>query len=207
MNVVLVDDHPVMREALRALLPVQNPSIEVVGEAANAREAVSVVELLAPEVVVLDLVMPGSNGVAAIRDLRGMSQCRIVVYSALALPSVAIDAISAGADAYVVKCAPIEDLMIAMEVAPHERRSSSHSLEDGVGHARPDRSGLSSLSRREREIFDLIIHGNTNIKMADRLFISVKTVETHRTRINRKLGVHSTGELIRFAALNGLVTS
>jgi two-component system response regulator NreC len=208
VNIVVVDDHPVTRHALRALLPTWNPSYEVVGEAATSREAVKVIEATTPDLVLLDLLMPGSNGVIAIRELRrSETKCRILVYTALGLPAMVIDAISAGADAYVLKTAGFEELVSAIEEARHGRRYISSSLRDQLGGALLHGRGLAALSVREREVFDLILNGHSNAELAARLFISVKTVETHRTRINRKLNVHSTGELIRFAAVNGLVSA
>lgn len=208
MNVVVVDDHPVTRHALRSLLPAWNAALDVVGEAGSAREAVAVVERTAADLVLLDLVMPGSNGVVAIRELRrAPSQCRILAYSALGQPSVVIDALAAGADGYVLKTAPLEELMTAIEETRLGRRYVSRSLRAEIGDDLGRGGGLSGLSVREREVFDLILNGHTNVELAARLLISVKTVETHRTRINRKLKVHSTGELIRFAAVNGLVSA
>jgi DNA-binding NarL/FixJ family response regulator len=208
VNVILVDDHPITRHALRTLLPVLVPDLCVVGEAESSRDAVALVEKVVPDLVVLDLAMPGSNGVAAIRELRRRDvKCRILVYSALSQPAVVVDALSAGADGYVLKTASLEELVSAIADTQRGSRYVSSSLRDLVEAPEGDEAGLAALSPREREVFDLILQGRSNVELARQLFISTKTVETHRARINRKLGVHSTAELIRFAAVTGLVTS
>jgi len=209
MQLVLVDDHPVIRDALRGVFALRNPPIEVVGEAGSAREAISVVETAQPDLVLMDLLLPGSNGVFAIRDLRRVGpRTRILIYTALTEPAFAVDAIAAGAHGYVVKSDPVEELLSAIERVERGQMYLSPTIKRYMDGVRPGdtSAGLAALSKREREIFDLIVQGRTTVELASQLFISVKTVETHRSRINKKLGVHSTAQLIRFAALNGLVS-
>ena len=209
MQLVLVDDHPVIREALRGVFAIRQPPIDVVGEASNAREAISVVESLQPDLVLMDLMLPGSSGVFAIRDIRRVGpRSRILIYTALTEPAFAVDALAAGAHGYAVKSDPIEELLAGIERVERGQTYLSPVMRDYLDGVRPGdgSSGLAGLSKREREIFDLIVKGHTTVELASQLFISVKTVETHRSRINKKLGVHSTAQLIRFAALNGLVS-
>jgi DNA-binding NarL/FixJ family response regulator len=219
VRLVLVDDHPVLRDAIRGVLASRDPPMEVVGEASTARQAVTMVESLRPDIVIMDVLLPGQSGLAATRDVRRATPtCRILVYTALVVPGFALEALAAGADGYAVKTDGADELLLAINqvargkpyVAPSIKQAldgaaGKQSLDGGNGTS--SRGGLSTLSGREREIFDLVVRGYTNHQLATELFISVKTVETHRSRINKKLGVHSTAQLIRFAALSGLVSS
>ncbi|MDB4981270.1 MAG: LuxR family transcriptional regulator [Myxococcales bacterium] len=207
MRLLLVDDHPLMRQALRALLPAR--PIEIVAEAATAREAVELVELHKPALVLMDILMPGPNGIAGLRDLRRRHpKTRVLIYTALTEPSFARDALAAGADGYALKTDDAEELFRAIAEVDQGRVYLPPSMSHLMSAASTAQStGFATLSPREREVFDLVIKGHTNDVLAGFLFISVKTIETHRSRINRKVGVHSTAQLMRFAALNGLVTS
>jgi two-component system response regulator NreC len=204
--VVLVDDHPMMLLAMREVFASREPPLEVVGEATTAREAIAVCEKSQPDVVVMDLMLPGPNGISAMREIRRARKgCRIVVYTGLNEPSFAFHALAAGADGYVLKTDSPEHLLAAIDKVKAGGRYLSPAVEERLDAAGRERfSGLETLSTREREIFDLLVKGHSNVELAQYLFISVKTVETHRSRINKKLGVHSTAQLIRFAALNGL---
>jgi two-component system, NarL family, response regulator NreC len=209
VQIVLVDDHPVIREALRGVFAIRKPPIDVVGEASNAREAIAIVESQQPDLVLMDLLLPGSNGVFAIRDIRRVGpKCRVLIYTALTEPAFAVDALAAGAHGYAVKSDPVEELLTGIERVERGQIYLSPTVRDHLDGVRPGdmSAGLAGLSKREREIFDLIVKGHTTVELAAQLFISVKTVETHRSRINKKLGVHSTAQLIRFAALNNLVS-
>ena len=219
MRLILVDDHPVLRDAIRGVLASRDPPVEVVGEASTAREAVTMVESLQPDIVIMDVLLPGQSGLAATRDVRrARATCRILVYTAVVEPGFALEALTAGADGYAVKTDGADELLLAInQVArgrPYVAPSIKQALDGAAGKQPPAggngtsaRGGLATLSGREREIFDLVVKGYTNHRLATELFISVKTVETHRSRINKKLGVHSTAQLIRFAALSGLVSS
>jgi DNA-binding NarL/FixJ family response regulator len=207
IDVLVVDDHPITRQALRTLLPLLVPAVSVVGEAASSREAMATVSKVDPDLVLLDLAMPGANGVAAIRELRrGRARCRILVYSALSFPDTVMDALSAGADGYVLKTDSLEELTSAIVETHGGRRYVSSTLRDRVRVPKRDPVGLAALSPREREVLDLVLQGRSNTQLARKLFISARTVETHRARIHRKLGVRSSAELFRFAAAAGLVT-
>jgi DNA-binding NarL/FixJ family response regulator len=211
VRLVLVDDHPVIHEALRGVFSIVTPPIEVVGTAATARDAVAVVGEARPDVVILDLLLPGSNGLSAIRDVRrASSESRVVVYTALMDPAFAVEALAAGALGFVNKSDAVEELLAAIEAAARHESHVSPSvrrLMNEAVHPGDPSVGLTALSKREREIFDLIVKGHSSVEVAAQLFISVKTVETHRSRINKKLSVHSTGQLIRYAALNGLIAT
>ena len=213
MRILLIDDHSVFREALGALLVQRDPSIEIVGERSSARDGIRAVSELRPDLVLVDIMLGGTSGIAAVRELRRLEmQCRILVLTAIVEPGFVVDALSAGADGYALKEQTIDDVLMAIQrvsrgvgyVAPRMERA----LGQGRGLPAPGLQGIvASLSVREREVFELVVAGYTNQRISSELFISVKTVETHRTRINKKLRVHSTVELLRLAALHGLVSA
>jgi two-component system response regulator NreC len=204
LRVFLVDDHAIVREALRLLLPTKDPSLEVVGEASDGREALAAIPVLQPDLVVVDILLRGMSGIAAIRELRRLRyHGKIVVLSAVKVPTFVAEAFKSGAEGFAFKADGVEELLVAIRRVMNGRRYLSPSLDDP--EAAEGRGTFEELSLREREIFNLVVSGYSNQRMADELFISVKTVETHRSRINRKLHVHSTAQLIRLAALNGLV--
>jgi DNA-binding NarL/FixJ family response regulator len=210
MQLVLVDDHPIVRRAMRELLVGNDPSIEILGEAETGPEAVALVSERGGDVVLMDLLLGSSNGIETTQAiLRVNPDCRILIYTAVSEPAVAIEALAAGARGFAVKSDDLEELLLGIRQVAIGKRYVSPSLRDRVDEAAPKsgRRGLASLSKREREIFDLIVSGRTSVELARDLSISLKTVETHRSRINRKLGVHSTGQIVRLAALNGLFSS
>lgn len=211
MTIVLVDDHTLFREALKVLLKTADPSLEVVGEAGDAREAATVVERLKPDVVLMDVILHGTNGIAAARELRrrGFSG-HILMLTSIREPAFVVDAFAAGAHGYVLKDQTIEEVVAGIHRVAQGARYLTPRLEHAMGSAHGMSEGpgaMESLSVREREVFGLVTGGYTNDRIAAELFISVKTVATHRSRINRKLHVHSTAELIRLAALHGMVSA
>ena len=196
VNVVIVDDHPVMRQALRALLPQQDPAIVIVGEASTAREAVSAVESSIPDLVVMDLVMSDASGVAAIRDLRKRgSRSRILVYSALSLPAVVISALSAGADGYVLKTDSLEELTFAVARIGLGHGYLSPSLAEQLGPEPVDGSEATALSPREREIFDLVLRGSGHTSFVTRRRGHPRTAINclARSRVRRRRRCASSG--------------
>ncbi len=213
MKVFLVDDHAVFREALVALLAARAPGIEIVGECGDGRAALAAIPAAAPDLVVMDVVLGGPNGIATARDLRRVGyRGHVLMLTAVREPSFVAEAFASDVEGYALKDDPAQELLSAIDrvakgkryLSPHLERSLLATSTIPIGARR----GLvETLSLREREIFNLIVAGYTNQRMANELFISVKTVETHRSRINKKLRVHSTGELIRLAALHGLVSS
>jgi two-component system response regulator NreC len=215
LKILLVDDHALFREALGSLLVAKDPSLEIVGEVSTAREGVKAAVELKPDVVLMDIMFGGQTGISAIRELRRLeSACHILVLTAVVEPGFVVDAIGAGADGYALKEQSVEDVLTAIQrvsrgvryIAPRMERSLG--VGDDQALSVPALEGIvASLSVREREVFGLIVAGYTNQRISGELFISVKTVETHRTRINKKLRVHSTVELLRLAALHGLVSA
>lgn len=207
MRVMLVEDHAVFRTALRELLSARDPAFEVVAEAATAQDAWRHADTHRPDITIMDLVLRGESGVSATRELcRRQRGARVLVLSAIDNPSFVREAFDAGARGYALKEQTVDEIVTAVRVVAGGMRYlpprfDPELIGDGKG-AQPD--GLfGQLSAREREIFDLVVAGHGNQRIAAELFISVKTVETHRARINRKLNVHSGVELVRFAAMHG----
>jgi two-component system, NarL family, response regulator NreC len=214
IRVLLVDDHHLFREGLRTVLATVD-DILVVGEAATGREAFEMVDTLKPDIVTVDVTLPDGDGILATREiLRRQPQTRVLMLTMHGNHYYVSQALAAGAKGYALKeQRPTEILEALRAVArgeiyvapqlPQELAASALGPRKSNGTTNP----LDSLSPRERDIFDLIVRGNTNTAMAETLQLSVKTIETHRAHINKKLRVHSTGELIRLAALHGLVAT
>ena len=210
MQIAIVDDHPIMRRAVREALGQHRLDVAVVAEASTAREAVTAVGAHGPDVVIMDLLLPGQSGIAATREIHRVSpSCHVLIFTAVTEPSFAVDALSAGATGYALKTQPLDDLLGAIDEVGRGARYLAPPIEEALARGGQyldvQRNGVKGLSAREREVFDLVIVGYTNRRVAAELYISEKTVETHRTRINRKLGVHSTAELVRFAARHQMI--
>jgi DNA-binding NarL/FixJ family response regulator len=204
VRIALLDDHLLFREGLRAVIQT-DPALDVVGEAADARSAYAIVESAKPDVVVADITLPGINGIAFTRELvRRGDGTRVLVLTMHARADMAGEALDAGARGYALKDELPDTILGAIRLVSRGERYVSPRVRgalDRVGGSGP----LGELSTREREVFDLAVNGFSNEKIGRTLCISIKTVQTHRAKINQKLGVHSTGELVRFAALRGLI--
>jgi len=206
IKVVVCDDHALVRSGLRRLLE-SEPAFDVVGEAADAEQAVARVQELRPDVLLLDVVMPGRSGVDAVPDLLAASpSTRILVLSMQDDPSYVRQAFAAGAHGYLVKEAADADLVQAVQDvgAGHQYVHPSlgarlAALEAEAHH----RSETDPLSEREHEVLHLLALGHTNQEIAKLLFISVRTAESHRARIMQKLRLSSRAELVRYALASG----
>jgi len=205
-RILLADDHLVVREGLRALLEVAG--FKVVGEARDGREAIKLAGLLAPEVTVLDIGMPGLNGVDACRELlRTLPDMRIIVLTVHAEDAYVIEALRAGARGYVLKTQAGSDLVRAIGEVTQGRIYLSPSVSSAVVQAflAGSSSPADPLTPREREVLQLIAEGRSTKEVAGVLGVSVKTAETHRTRLMTKLDIHHTAGLVHYAIRRGLV--
>lgn len=212
-RVVLVDDHQMFREALRRMFETQ-PDYEVVLEAGDARSFLIEVDQVAFDVAVVDIALPGSDGVALIRELRRRSSrlpATVLLTMHLAADMIA-EGLSAGAQGYVFKSQPWPELVAAMGTVLGGGRYLPPRVDvaqiDALLAQRRDGDGaspLAALSTREREVFHLLVRGRRNAAIARELCISVKTVETHRCRIFDKLDVHCLADLVRLAARHNLL--
>jgi two-component system response regulator NreC len=205
IRLLIADDHAVLRAGLRMLLNAQS-DIDVVGEAADGLEVTRNARELQPDVVLMDLSMPGPPSGNVIRDvLRACPQTRVLILSMHDDPAYLRSALSAGATGYLVKKAADTELMSAIR-AVHSGRTFvdlTQTRDPVAGKPTPSRK----LSRREREVLQLLAQGHSNQQIADQTGLSVKTVETHRTRLSAKLGLKGRAELYRFAAESGLLDS
>ncbi|MBI2955363.1 MAG: response regulator transcription factor [Chloroflexi bacterium] len=212
ITVLIADDHTILREGIRVLLEAQ-PDIEVVGEAADGNEAVGKARTLLPNIVLMDIGMPGMNGLEATRQIKRLCpDTQVVVLTMHDNEEYIIQILSAGAAGYVLKRAAVKDLVSAIK-AVHQGGSFLHPaitkklIRDYIRRVAEDedKAPHDGLTDREREILKLIAEGNTNQAIADKLCLSIKTVQTHRTHIMDKLGVHDRTDLVKYAIRIGLV--
>jgi DNA-binding NarL/FixJ family response regulator len=211
IGLLIVDDHHLFRQGLRTVLAAEE-DFAVLGEASTAREALELCDTLGPDVVSVDVTLPDGDGIGATREiLRRLPQTRILVLTMHGSHYYVSQALAAGAKGYALKEQRPPEILDALRTVARGEIYVAPQLPQELAQGSPATSGnrgtgpLAALSPRERAVFDLVVRGYTNFAAAEALQLSVKTVETHRAHINRKLRVHSTGELIRLAALHGLV--
>jgi len=203
ISIVLADDHTVVRRALRVLLE-EEPGFEVVAEADDADAAVRYLRGHKPNVLILDLNMPGRPSLEAIPGMKEASpETNIVVLTMQKEPAFARQALQLGVLGYVLKEAADDELVQAVRSAAAGETYLQPAL--GAKLAAEPESAASDLSERETDVLRLIALGHTNAEIAEKLYISVRTVETHRAHIQQKLGVSSRAELVRSALSRGLV--
>ncbi len=209
IKVVLVDDHAVVRSGLRLLLEAHD-DIEVVGEAGNAKDAIFRARALKPDVMLLDVVMPGDSGIDVLPDLLKESpDTKVLVLSMQDDPSYVREAFAAGASGYVLKEAADEEVVSAVrEIADGGRYVHPALGARLVAAEAQERAAADAdpLSEREREVLRLLALGHTNQEIAQTLYISVRTAESHRAHIMQKLRLSSRAELVRYALLHDLLT-
>jgi two-component system, NarL family, response regulator NreC len=211
ISIVLADDHTVLRQGLHALLEIE-PDFTVVGEAGSGLEALKLVEKLRPDVLVLDLFMPGLGGLEVIRQLAGQhSPVHIVVLSMHEKEAYVLEALKNGAKAYVRKGAEASELRQAIREAAQGRRYLSPPLSEWAidAYIQQTTSQLDpyeTLTNRERLVFQLSAEGLNNTDIAKRLDISPRTVEVHRAKAMSKLNLDNQADLIRYAIRHGILT-
>jgi two-component system, NarL family, response regulator NreC len=211
-KVLLVDDHSILREGLRMVLDAQ-PQITVVGEANDGREAIELAEQLHPDVVVMDIAMPNMNGLEATRQIKHRwPEIRVVILTMHENQHYLIQIVRAGATGAVLKSSAGTELLTAINAASHGQSYFSPSiasmmLEDyRVRLSSDDLDDPVLLTEREREVLQLVAEGKTNQEVAAALFVTIKTVQTHRAHIMHKLGFHDRTDLVKYAIRTGVVT-
>jgi DNA-binding NarL/FixJ family response regulator len=211
ISVFLADDHTIVRDGLRYLLEAHG-DMKIVGEAANGRDAVKAVRKLKPDVVIMDILMADLNGIEATEQIcRECPETLVVVLSMQSSSESILRALRAGARGYLFKESAGRELIQAIHAVRAGHRYLSAKVSDQVVGAclkqeEAYRDPLSVLSRREREVLQLVVEGRTSAEIAGTLFLSVKTVETYRSRLMKKLGIGDIPGLIKFAIQQGLTS-
>jgi len=213
ISVFLADDHPVVRNGLMLILQAE-PEIKVVGQAADGHEAVKRVGKAAPDVVIMDIAMPGLNGIEATKKIRtACPAVRVLILSMHATAEHIYQALQAGAQGYLLKESAGEEVIKAVRALCKGKRYLSEKISETVVNdylqqrtLEKKKSPLASLSEREREILQLAAEGKPSAEIGRILFISPKTVETYRSRLMQKLGISDHSALIKFAIQYGLTT-
>jgi DNA-binding NarL/FixJ family response regulator len=203
VRVVLADDHPVIRDGLRAMMADQ-PDLHVVGDAGDGPAAIRAAKDSKADVVLLDLSMPGAGGVTTLERL--IDTCpdtKVLVVTMHNDVAYLRAALAAGAAGYVIKTTPVADLLAAVRAVAAGRRVIDPALAGQLDNLTP--GGLGDLSRREREVLDHLVRGHTHQEIADKLNVSVKTIETYRARIREKTGLKTRADLVRYGLEAGLL--
>ncbi|MBI5568627.1 MAG: response regulator transcription factor [Desulfomonile tiedjei] len=211
-RIVIAEDHTIIREGLRSLLT-SDPDFEIVGEAENGLQAVQCIEKLRPDLVLMDISMPRMDGLEAIRRIREHSpDTKILVLTVHKNEEYILATLQAGADGYALKYVSHAELVSAIKTVLRGETYLSPAVSQVVlgGYlegkkALKRRSSMDSLTPREREILRLVAEGYKNREIAERLYISVKTAETHRSNLMKKLDLHSAAALTAFAIENRII--
>lgn len=214
VRILLADDHSIVRRGLRSALE-EEPGYQVVGEAANGREAVRLAEQLTPDVAIMDIGMPQLNGIEATSQILKVSpQTKVVILSMHSDETYILRALTAGAKAYLLKDTAENDVLAGVRAVLQGKAYFSPAiaqtlLEDYIGYLR--RRGLDDtydlLTEREREVLQLLAEGKSNKEVANLLHVGLSTVETHRTNLMQKLNLHSTAEIVLYAVRKRIIAS
>jgi two-component system response regulator NreC len=210
IKIILADDHKLVRQGLRSLLEA-HPNFEVIGEASNGQDALQLMEELSPDIAFMDVMMPNMNGIEAakIAQQRGL-KTKLIFLSMHANSTYVVRALQSGAMGYLLKDSDFIEILQAIQNALEGKRYLSASIANEVLeillNADMDRSdSLDVLSTREREVLQYIAEGNSNAAIAEKLGLSVRTVEAHRAHIMSKMRFHSQADLVRCAIQLGLI--
>jgi DNA-binding NarL/FixJ family response regulator len=210
-TVVLADDHTLVRAGIRSLLETF-PEVEVLAETGDGLETLEVVQRHEPDLVLLDITLPGMNGLEVADRIRRLGlRTRVLMLSMHAGPEYVARAVRAGAAGYLIKDSAVSELRQALETVFVGRQYLSRTIDqqvvNGFLRSREEPSDLSALTPRQREILQLLAEGNGTRQIAERLNISIKTVETHRAQIMDRLGIYDVPGLVRFAIRVGLIAA
>ena len=211
LRLLVADDHEIVRRGLQALLKAQ-PGWEVCAEAANGREALEKAKVLKPDIVILDLAMPEMNGLEATRQIRkAVPDAEVIILTMHESEQVVREVLDAGARGYILKSDAGRDLVAAVESVSRRVPFFTSKVAALVlvaylnGRAAPGSGDRRRLSPRESEIIQMLAEGKTSKEVAVKLGISVKSAETHRSNIMRKLDLHTVSDLVRYAIRNKIV--
>ncbi len=213
IRVLLADDHTVVRDGLRILLEAHG-DIEVVGDASDGRQAVALAQQLLPDVVVMDIAMPGLNGIDAAQEIRrACPSVEILILSMYSTNEHIFRALNAGARGFLLKESAGAEVAQAVRAVTAGQRYFSEKITDAASVDQDDplrhaalKSPIERLSPRERQILQLVAEGKTSAEIAEMLYLSAKSIETYRSRLMQKLGVSDLTALVKFAIQHGLTT-
>lgn len=211
LQILVTDDHRLLREGLRSLL--ESQGFRVTGEAADGRSAVKLTKTLQPDAVIIDISMPGLNGIDATKQIhQDCPDVKVIVLSMRSDSRAVLEAFAAGASAYLLKEAAFEEVVVALKVVVQGKTYLSPAIAHLVVRNSVEHWSTSSgqmrrgISGRERVILQLVAEGRSSKEMAASLFVSVKTIETHRKQIMDKLNLHSIAELTKYAIREGVTS-
>jgi NarL family two-component system response regulator LiaR len=205
IRILIVDDHTIVRQGLRLLLEAQ-PGIEVSGEAADGTEALRLAAALQPDVILLDLIMPGMSGIDVIRELQAQqSESRVLVLTSSLEDHIIRQALQAGAHGYLLKTSRAADMLQAIQQVAQGYSALDPAAAQVVSQHLRGKDPLESLTGREREVFDLLAHGLSNPQIAERLVVSEATVRTHVTSVLDKLRLRDRTQVMVFALKRGII--
>lgn len=210
LRIMIVDDHQILREGLRKLID-DHPRFEVVGEARNGRDAVRQARQLSPDLVIMDVAMADMNGIEATRQIKAqLPDTQVLGLSMHSDSRYVKQMLEAGALGYLLKENAFDEIITALDSVSQGRMyvspEASGSLLQDMASGEPGRADDSPLTARERETLQLIAEGFSTAQIAERLFVSTKTVETHRKKIMDKLELYSVAELTKYAVRNGITS-
>jgi DNA-binding NarL/FixJ family response regulator len=209
ISIVIVDDHAIVREGLAQVLALQ-PDLKVIGSSGDGRNGVKLIGELRPDVVILDISMPGLNGIEVARQVRERwADCAVVILSMHASSEYIFQAMEAGALGYLKKESAGRDIVEAARAVHAGRRYLGPGIAEAVAEhlasGKPGDNPLQLLSRREREILQLVAEGHSSAEIGALLFLSPKTVDSYRSRLMGKLGLTDVPALVKFAVRHGIV--
>jgi two-component system, NarL family, response regulator NreC len=202
-KVLIVDDHVAVIEGIKSLLR-DREDVEVIGEALNGQDAMAKVFELKPDIVIMDLFMPAMNGRETTMMIKNkFPMTRVVIYTMYSDPSTILELFKLGISAYVLKDGPFSDLVIALEAVKRDgtffRTAALQSVADHLQQQGRFEQDMDRLSKREKEVFELLVQGKTSKAVGEQLHLSRKTVETHKFHVMQKLGIHGIVDLIHYS--------
>lgn len=211
LQILVTDDHRLIREGLKSLL--EGQGFQVTGEAADGRTALKLAKALHPDAAIIDISMPGLNGIDTTRQIhQACPEVKVIVLSMRSDSQAVLEAFAAGASAYLLKEAAFEELTVALKIAMQGKTYVSPAIAHLVVRRSLEHWSASpgqmshGISGREREILQLVAEGRSSKEMAASLYVSVKTIETHRKQIMEKLRLHSIAELTKYAIREGVAS-
>lgn len=212
IRILLADDHTILRAGLRMMLNAQ-PDMEVIGEAQDGKQAINATIHLQPDIVLMDITMPDMGGIEATRQIKRIApEVKVLVLTMHENDEYVFQALRAGASGYILKEAADTELITALHVLRSGQFYLSPSAQSVIVgdylqrvHTGEEKDSYNNLTEREKEILKLVAEGYTNNQIAERLVISPKTVDTHRTHVMDKLNLHSRAELVKYAMRRGLL--